>query len=103
MQLSGFAEKRGLIKAEGAEKRIVSVVRQRSVAEAARKTKYIIGVEPLYSHSGGDSIEDPPVPIPNTEVKLYYAESTCLLRPGGYVVAGFQKSKVSTFVGILFF
>ena len=32
----------------------------------------------LYSHSGDDSIEVPPVPIPNTEVKLYYAESTDL-------------------------
>ena len=32
----------------------------------------------LYSHSGDDCIEDPPVPIPNTEVKLYYAESTDL-------------------------
>ena len=31
----------------------------------------------LYNHSGDDSIEDPPVPIPNTEVKLYVAESTC--------------------------
>ena len=31
----------------------------------------------LYNHSGDDSIEDPPVPIPNTEVKLYYVESTC--------------------------
>ena len=30
----------------------------------------------LYNHSGDDSIEDPPVPIPNTEVKLYYVEST---------------------------
>ena len=29
------------------------------------------------SHSGDDSIEDPPVPSPNTEVKLYYVESTC--------------------------
>ena len=30
----------------------------------------------IYIHCGGDSIEDPPVPIPNTEVKLNYAEST---------------------------
>ena len=27
---------------------------------------------------GGDSEKDPPVPIPNTEVKLLSAESTCL-------------------------
>ena len=30
----------------------------------------------IYNHSGDDSKEDPPVPIPNTEVKLFYAEST---------------------------
>ena len=30
----------------------------------------------IYSHSGDDGKEDPPVPIPNTEVKLFYAEST---------------------------
>ena len=29
-----------------------------------------------YSHSGDDGKEDPPVPIPNTEVKLFNAEST---------------------------
>ena len=34
-------------------------------------------------HSGGDSREDPPVPIPNTEVKLSYAESTWPNGPGG--------------------
>ena len=28
------------------------------------------------SHSGDDEAEDPPVPIPNTEVKLCVAEST---------------------------
>ena len=28
------------------------------------------------SHSGDNGDEDPPVPIPNTEVKLVYAEST---------------------------
>ena len=32
----------------------------------------------LYNHCGGDSVEDPPVPIPNTEVKLNCAESTLL-------------------------
>ena len=30
----------------------------------------------IYNHSGDDSKEDPPVPIPNTEVKLFNAEST---------------------------
>ena len=30
----------------------------------------------LYNHCGDDSREDPPVLIPNTEVKLSYAEST---------------------------
>ena len=32
----------------------------------------------LYIHCGDDSVEDPPVPIPNTEVKLNCAESTWL-------------------------
>ena len=36
-----------------------------------------------YNHSGDDGKEDPPVPIPNTEVKLFYAESTCSELPGG--------------------
>ena len=31
----------------------------------------------IYSDSGDDGKEDPPVPIPNTEVKLFNAESTC--------------------------
>ena len=30
----------------------------------------------IYDHSGDDGKEDPPVSIPNTEVKLFYAEST---------------------------
>ena len=30
----------------------------------------------LYNHCGDDSVEDPPVLIPNTEVKLNCAEST---------------------------
>ena len=30
----------------------------------------------LYNHCGDDSGEDPPVLLPNTEVKLSYAEST---------------------------
>ena len=37
----------------------------------------------IYNHSGDDGKEDPPVPIPNTEVKLFYAESTCRELPGG--------------------
>ena len=32
----------------------------------------------IYIHCGSDSVEDPPVPIPNTEVKLDYAGSTLL-------------------------
>ena len=31
----------------------------------------------LYSHCGDYSLKDPPVLIPNTEVKLQRAESTC--------------------------
>ena len=36
-----------------------------------------------YNHSGDDGKEVPPVPIPNTEVKLFYAESTCRVLLGG--------------------
>ena len=36
----------------------------------------------IYNHSGDNGVEDPPVPIPNTEVKLYCADSTCPLRAG---------------------
>ena len=43
----------------------------------------------IYNHSGDDGKEVPPVPIPNTEVKLFYAESTCRLLPGGEVIAAF--------------
>ena len=32
----------------------------------------------LYNHCGDDSVEDPPVLIPNTEVKLDCAKSTWL-------------------------
>ena len=32
----------------------------------------------IYTISGGNGIEDPPVPIPNTEVKLNCAEGTWL-------------------------
>ena len=44
---------------------------------------YASGKACEYSHSGDDGKEVPPVPIPNTEVKLFYAESTCRLLPGG--------------------
>ena len=37
----------------------------------------------IYNHSGDDGKEDPPVPIPNTEVKLFNAESTYGLPLGG--------------------
>ena len=37
----------------------------------------------IYNDSGDDGKEVPPVPIPNTEVKLFYAESTCRLLLGG--------------------
>ncbi len=44
----------------------------------------------MVSHSGDDSAEDPPVPIPNTEVKLCYARSSWVNAPQDTVVAGFQ-------------
>ena len=37
---------------------------------------YVCRESGVYNHSGDDGKEDPPVPIPNTEVKLFYAEST---------------------------
>ena len=43
------------------------------------KKQYIIGSAPLYNRSGDDSNEDPPVPIPNTEVKLVYADDSWVL------------------------
>ena len=45
--------------------------------------KYVYAAMRIYNHSGDDGKEVPPVPIPNTEVKLFYAESTCRLLPGG--------------------
>ena len=49
------------------------------VLEKGRGTlkKYVYRESGIYNHSGDDGKEDPPVPIPNTEVKLFYAESTC--------------------------
>ena len=37
---------------------------------------YVYRASGIYNHSGDDGKEDPPVPIPNTEVKLFNAEST---------------------------
>ena len=39
------------------------------------RTRYY-GRKPLIYNGGDDSREDPPVPIPNTEVKLSYADGT---------------------------
>ena len=39
---------------------------------------YLSGNTVIYTISGGNGIEDPPVPIPNTEVKLNCAEGTWL-------------------------
>ena len=44
----------------------------------------------LIYHGGDDGREVPPVPIPNTEVKLSHAESTWASTPGGQVVATFH-------------
>ena len=41
------------------------------------KTLYVWGESLIYNHSGDNGRKDPPVPIPNTEVKLSRAESTC--------------------------
>ena len=58
-----------------------------SLRKIERQTLYIVYCEEnhgdRYNHSGDDGKEVPPVPIPNTEVKLFYAESTCRLLPGG--------------------
>ena len=45
--------------------------------DVADRQEYVdAGKAQIYDHSGDDGKEDPPVPIPNTEVKLFYAEST---------------------------
>ena len=42
-----------------------------------KETHYsVLKVQKTFSHSGGESEEDPPVPIPNTEVKLLSVENT---------------------------
>ena len=51
--------------------------------EISAKKVYIARERARYNHSGDDGKEDPPVPIPNTEVKLFNAESTCRELPGG--------------------
>ena len=38
---------------------------------------YPVACYRLYNHCGDNSLKDPPVLIPNTEVKLQRAESTC--------------------------
>ena len=48
-----------------------------SCKSTERKLVYTL-LKQLYNHCGDDSVEDPPVPIPNTEVKLNCAESTWL-------------------------
>ena len=48
-----------------------------------KKKVYCLPKGNRYNHSGDDGKEVPPVPIPNTEVKLFYAESTCRELPGG--------------------
>ena len=55
-----------------------SLKRRDSFEENVKKRMYtVLKDAEIYNHSGDDGKEDPPVPIPNTEVKLFYAESTC--------------------------
>ena len=42
----------------------------------AKIQTYMYRESGIYNNSGDDGKEDPPVPIPNTEVKLFNAEST---------------------------
>ena len=61
-------------------------VPRRSLGKGVRGTetkKYMCRESGVYNNSGDDGKEVPPVPFPNTEVKLFYAESTCRLLPGG--------------------
>ena len=71
MQLWVFAEKRKLKMLWYAGNRIW---RRREVFFTDKHIYYQRKL--LYNHSGDNEVEDPPVPIPNTEVKLYVAEST---------------------------
>ena len=43
-----------------------------------KKKIYLMREHLIYTISGGNGVEDPPVPIPNTEVKLNSAEGTWL-------------------------
>ena len=48
------------------------------VSVQLKKDVYILQLRcRLYNHCGDYSLKDPPVLIPNTEVKLQRAESTC--------------------------
>ena len=51
--------------------------------EERKKKVYCLPKGNKYNHSGDYGKEVPPVPIPNTEVKLFYAESTCRVLLGG--------------------
>ena len=54
--------------------------RKESAVKRARRTNsyiFLVEIPRRYSHSGDNGRKDPPVPIPNTEVKLSHAESTC--------------------------
>ena len=54
------------------------------------------------SHSGDNGDEDPPVPIPNTEVKLVYAESTWHRAPGriGSCRISFKNARFQSKTGV---
>ena len=68
-----------------------------------KKKVYMLPKGNRYNHSGDDGKEVPPVPIPNTEVKLFYAESTCRELPGGQVIAAFQTEPCSILSKVLLF
>ena len=74
-------------------KRGLAVRRAVRFSAVSRKKNVYYQRKLLYNHSGDNVIEDPPVPIPNTEVKLCYARSSWVLTLQDKVVAGFQKSK----------
>ncbi len=67
-----------------------------------KKYSILSALSRKYSHSGDNGGEDPPVPIPNTEVKLARARSTWVLTLGDTVVAGFQKNKRYQKVTLIF-
>ena len=55
-----------------------AVVSLRTEAWRESHAKHDIMPKGLIYRGGDDSREDPPVPIPNTEVKLSYADGTAL-------------------------